>query len=66
MYNIATAVCMILLQCDMLGAIQVLRSFFFWKCDPHPPPRNANNVEQYTFVTIFAGYLTPSHPHCIT
>ena len=28
---------------------------FFWKLDPHPPPRNANNIENYTFVMLFPG-----------
>ena len=29
---------------------------FFWKFDtPHPPPRNANNVEPYIFVMLFKG-----------
>ena len=40
-----------------LGAIPVLRSAFSWKFDPHLPPRNANNVESYTFVTT-----PPPHP----
>ena len=35
------------------GAIQVLRIAFSREFDPHPPPRNANNVEPYTFVTFF-------------
>ena len=39
----------------ILGAIQVLRNAFFWKLDPHPPPRNANNIEPYTYVTLFSG-----------
>ena len=34
------------------GAIQVLRNFFSWKFDTPPPPRNANNVEPNTFVTL--------------
>ena len=37
-----------------LGAIQVLHNAIFWKLDPHPPPRNANNIEHYTFVTLFS------------
>ena len=36
-----------------IGAIQVLHNAFFWKLDPHPPPRNANSIEPYTFVTLF-------------
>ena len=27
------------------GGIQVLHNVFSWKLDPHPPTRNANNVE---------------------
>ena len=55
----------------MIGAIQVLRNavgcvscgfigpfkcyvpLFSWKFEP--PPRNANNVEPFTFVTLFSG-----------
>ena len=36
----------------LVGAIQALRNTF-WKFDTHPPPRNANNVEPYIFVTLF-------------
>ena len=32
----------------------MLRNAFSCKIDPHPPPRNANNVELYTFVTLFS------------
>ena len=28
---------------------------FFWEIDTHPPRRNANNIEPYTFVTLFSG-----------
>ena len=38
----------------------MLRTLFFWKFDPHPPPRNANNVEPYIFVTLFS---VKAHPH---
>ena len=54
------------------GAIQVLRNAFFWKLkfisrlDPHPPPRNANNIEPYTCVTLFSGKFETPHPICIT
>ena len=34
------------------GAIQVSCNVFSWKFDTHPPPRNANNAEPYTFVTL--------------
>ena len=32
----------------------MLRTLFSWKFDPHPPPRNANNVEPYIFVRLFS------------
>ena len=35
------------------GTIHELRNAFSRKFDTHPPPRNANNVEPYTFVTVF-------------
>ena len=41
------------------GGIQVLRNAFSWKFDMHPPPRNANKVEQYTFILPL---LTPPPP----
>ena len=46
-----------------LGAIQVLLNLFFWKLDPHPPPRNANNIEPYTFVTLSPGKTDTPHLH---
>ena len=36
----------------MYGAIQVLRNAIFLEIGPPPPPRNANNIEHYTFVTL--------------
>ena len=36
---------------------------FFWNLDPHPPPRNAKNIEHYTFVTLFSRKSDPPHPH---
>ena len=42
------------LHFSVLGAIQVLCNTFFWKLDLHPLLRNANNVEPYTFVTLFS------------
>ena len=50
-----------------MGAIQVLRNAFFREIGP-PPPRNANNVEPYTFVTLFPEKLTLPHPllHYVT
>ena len=50
--------------CRHFGAIQVLRNAFSWKFDLHPPPRNANNVEPYTFVTLFS--RKPDTLYCIT
>ena len=44
-----------------IGAIQVLRNAFFLKLDPHPTPRNANNIEPYTFVTLFPRKLNTPH-----
>ena len=41
------------------GAIQVLRNAIFLK----PPPRNANNIEHYTFVTLFSRKSDTPHPH---
>ena len=39
---------------------------FSWKLDPHPPPRNANNIEHYTFVTLFSGKSdTPPPPSAL-
>ena len=46
-----------------LGAVQVLRKGFSMEFDPHTPPRNANNVEPYTVVTLFSGKADSSHPH---
>ena len=43
--------------------IKVLRNVFFWKLDRHPPPRNANNIEPYTFATFFPENVTPPPPH---
>ena len=47
------------------NAYQVFRNAFLWKLDPHPPPRNANNIEPYTFVTLFSvkSDTPPPHPH---
>ena len=39
------------------------RTLFFGKVDPHPPHRNANNIEPYTFVTLFPENLRHPHPH---
>ena len=50
-------------SCTRSGAIQCYVTLFVWILDPHPPPRNANNVEPYTFVTLFPGKVDTPHPH---
>ena len=50
--------------CGPKGPFKCYVMLFFWKLDPHPPPRNANNIEHYTFVTLFSRKPdTPPHPH---
>ena len=49
--------------CACLGTIQVLRNAFPSKLNPHPPPLNANNVDPYTFVTLFTGQVDTPHRH---
>ena len=45
------------------GHSSVYVTLFSWKFDPHSPPRNANNVEPYTFVALFSGKAdTPPPP----
>ena len=44
------------------GPFKCYITLFSWTFDPHPPPRNANNVDPYTFVRFFPGNLTPP-PH---
>ena len=46
-----------------IGASQVLRNAIFLQIGPHPPPRNANNIEHYTFVTLFSGKSDTPPPH---
>ena len=36
------------------GPFKCYVTLFFWKVDPHPPPRSANNIEHHTFVTLFS------------
>ena len=45
----------------------MLRNALSWELDPHPPPRNANNVEHYTFVTLCSGkcYTIPVRSHLV-
>ena len=46
------------------GPFKCYVTLFFWKLDPHPPRRNVNNVEHYTFVTLFSRKSdTPPHTH---
>ena len=45
------------------GPFKCYVMLFSWKLDPHPPPRNANNVEPYTFVTLFSRKFDTPHPH---
>ena len=53
------------LSLSLSGAIQGLRNaIFFANWTPtHPPPRNANNIEHYTLVTLFSGKSDTPHPH---
>ena len=37
------------------GPFKCYVMLFSWKLDPHPPPRSANSIEHYTFVTLFSG-----------
>ena len=49
--------------CDTLGPFKCYVTVFSWNLDPHQPPRNANNIEPYTFVTLFSGkFDTPPPP----
>ncbi len=48
---------------SLRGHSSVTYRNFFWKLDPHSPPRNANNIEHYTFVTLFLENLTHPYPH---
>ena len=52
-------------QISVYGAIQVLRNAFIQRIWPHPPPSNANNVDPYTFVTLFSGKADTPHPMVI-
>ena len=45
------------------GPFKCYVTLFVWKLDPHPPPRNANNIEPYTFVMLFPGKIDTPHPH---
>ena len=46
-----------------VGPFKCYVTLFFWKLDPHPPPRNANNIEPCTFVTLFPEKIDTPHPH---
>ena len=46
-----------------MGPFKCYVTLFSWEFDPHPPPRNAKNIELYTLVTFFPpGKLTPHPP----
>ena len=45
------------------GPFKCYVMLFSWNLDPHPPPRNANNIEPYTFVTLFLGKIDTPHPY---
>ena len=45
------------------GPFKCYVTLFFWKLDPHPPLRNANNIEHYTFVMLFSRKSDTPHPH---
>ena len=48
------------------GPFKCYVMLFSWKLDPHPPPRNANNIEHYTFVTLFSRKSdTPTPPSAL-
>ena len=47
----------------MCATFKKKKNWHSWKLDPHPPPRNANNIEHYTFVTLFPGISDTPHPH---
>ena len=43
-----------------MGPFKCYVTLFFCKLDSHPSPRNADNIEHYTFVTLLSGkYDTP-------
>ena len=49
-----------------MGPFKCYVTLFFCKLDPHPPPRNTNNIEHYlhyTFVMLFPGKSDTPHPH---
>ena len=41
----------------------MLHNTIFLEIGPHPPPRNANNIEHYTFVTLFSRKSDTPNPH---
>ena len=50
-----------------MGPFKCYVTLFSGKLDPHPPPRNANNIEHYTVVTFFPRKSnTPPTPICVT
>ena len=53
-----------------LGAIQVLRNAIFLEIGPPSSPSDfigtGNNIEHYTFVTLFSRKSDPPTPICVT
>ena len=43
------------------GPFKCYVTLFSREFDTHPPPHNANNVEPYTFVTVFSGKADTPH-----
>ena len=45
------------------GPFKCYATLLFWKVETHPLPRNANNLELYTFATLFSWNVAPPfHP----
>ena len=62
-YQLTGSVQLKLLNDSCRGPFKCYVTLFFLKLDPHPPPRNANNIEHYTFVTLFSRKSDTPHPH---
>ena len=46
-----------------LGGHSSVTYRFFLEIGPPPTPHNANNIEHYTFVTLFSRKSDTPHPH---
>ena len=56
---------LVFLKCSK-GAIQVLVTLFSGNRTPHPPPRNANNVEPFLHLrNAFFRKIGNPHPHYV-